>query len=114
MKTMTSALPLRNSVSSVTNLAARLSGQARAGQIRIAPRAYAVVETQVQAECIGDLTLKGFHKPVTVLNVLGLTAAERQSRPSSTLLRTCCVMIQERPFRRHRSVVISAAHSPSG
>jgi len=39
-------------------------------------RAYAVVETQVQAECIGDLTLKGFHKPVTDFNVLGLTAAE--------------------------------------
>jgi adenylate cyclase len=47
---MTSAVALRNSVSSVTNMAARLCGEARAGQILMSPRAYAVVEAQVQAE----------------------------------------------------------------
>jgi adenylate cyclase len=63
-------------IGSVTNMAARLCGEARTGQILISPRAYAVVETQVQAEPVGELTLKGFHKPVTVFNVLGLNAVE--------------------------------------
>jgi len=59
-------------IGSVTNLASRLCGEARAGQILVAPRTYAATESIVKAECIGDMTLKGFLKPVTVYNILEL------------------------------------------
>ena len=59
-------------IGSVVNLASRLCGEARDGQILIGSRAFAAVEASVEAEHIGDLTLKGFHKPVTTFNVLGL------------------------------------------
>ena len=59
-------------IGSVVNLASRLCGEARAGQILIASRVYAAVEALVEAEHRGELTLKGFHKPVTAFNVLGL------------------------------------------
>lgn len=64
------------SIGTVVNLASRLCGEAHAGQILIGPRAYTAVEASVEAERIGDLTLKGFHKPVTAFNVLGLKAME--------------------------------------
>jgi adenylate cyclase len=51
-------------VGSVVNLAARLCGEARGGQILLADRAFAAVEGTVAAEPLGPLTLKGFHRPV--------------------------------------------------
>lgn len=59
-------------IGSVTNLASRLCGEARAGQVLITQRAYAATESMVQAECVGNLSLKGFLKPVTVYNILEL------------------------------------------
>jgi adenylate cyclase len=59
-------------IGSVTNLANRLCGEARAGQILVTPRAYAATESMVRADGIGDLSLKGFLKPVTVYNILEL------------------------------------------
>jgi adenylate cyclase len=56
----------------VTNLAARLCDQARGGQILISQRVYAVVEELVEAEPTGELSLKGFHKPVPAFNVMRL------------------------------------------
>jgi adenylate cyclase len=70
-------------IGSVTNLAARLCGEASAGQILITQRAYGAAETRVKAECIGDLTLKGFHKPVTVFNVVGVEEAEFRRNAAS-------------------------------
>jgi class 3 adenylate cyclase len=61
-------------IGSVTNMAARLCGEAAAGQILLSPRAYVAVEARVRADCIGDMTLKGFLKPVTVYNVLSFAA----------------------------------------
>ncbi len=59
-------------IGSVSNLAARLCEQARAGQILITPRVYAEVGDVAEVEPIGELTFKGFHKPVSVFQVLGM------------------------------------------
>ncbi len=48
----------------VTNLAARLSDQAAAGQILLSQRAFAALEEQVEAEPVADLQVKGFARPV--------------------------------------------------
>ena len=57
-------------IGTVTNLAARLCGEARPGQILIPRRLYAAVDSLVDVEPLGELTLKGFAKPVTTFNVL--------------------------------------------
>jgi adenylate cyclase len=59
-------------IGNVTNLASRLCGEAKSGQIVISKRLLATVEEAVEVEPIGELTLKGFHRPVTAYNVLGL------------------------------------------
>jgi adenylate cyclase len=56
----------------VTNLAARLCDQARGGQILISQRVYAEVEELVKTEIAGELSLKGFHKPMPTFNVVEL------------------------------------------
>jgi adenylate cyclase len=56
----------------VTNLAARLSDEATAGQILIPQRLYAEVEDDVDVERAGEYTLKGFPRPVAAFNVLGV------------------------------------------
>ena len=57
-------------IGTVTNLAARLCGEARPGQILISRRLYGALETLVDVEPAGELALKGFAKPVTAFNVL--------------------------------------------
>jgi adenylate cyclase len=59
-------------VGSVVNLAARLCGEAEAGQILVDRRVYAAVEALVEAEPTGELTLKGFHRPVPAFNIRAL------------------------------------------
>ncbi|HEV2356974.1 MAG TPA: response regulator [bacterium] len=59
-------------IGAVTNLASRLCGEALAGQILISQRVCAMVEDAVDAEPLGELTLKGLSRPVTVFNVLQL------------------------------------------
>jgi class 3 adenylate cyclase len=59
-------------IGTVTNLAARLCGEARPGQILIAPRVLAEVEELVETEELGPLTLKGFARPVAPLNLVRL------------------------------------------
>jgi len=59
-------------IGAVTNLAARLCGEARHGQILISERVRHFVKDLVHAEPVGVLTLKGFHKPVSAYNVAGL------------------------------------------
>jgi adenylate cyclase len=56
-------------VGSVINLASRLCDEAQSGQILISQRVFAVVERLVEAEHIGDLDLKGFHRPMPTYNV---------------------------------------------
>jgi class 3 adenylate cyclase len=59
-------------IGTVTNLAARLCGEARPGQILISQRLLGTVEELVAVEPVGELALKGFHRLVTTHNVLGL------------------------------------------
>lgn len=54
----------------VTNLAARLCGEARPGQILISKRLLAATGDVFEVEPVGELTLKGMHRAVTAFNVL--------------------------------------------
>ena len=56
----------------VVIMASRLSSEAAAGQILLSQRAFAAVEDLVVGESIGDVSLKGFSRPVPVHNVVGL------------------------------------------
>jgi len=62
-------------IGSVTNLAARVCEQAGRGQILITQRVYAAAEEIVIAQPVGDLSLRGFSRPVRVYDVAGLDAA---------------------------------------
>jgi hypothetical protein len=61
-------------IGTVTNLAARLCGEARGGQILVSRRLYTAVADLVEAEPLGELTLRGFARPVTAFNVLAARA----------------------------------------
>lgn len=62
-------------IGSVANLASRLCDEARNGQILITESVHAAIEELVEVDRIGELTLKGFPKPVPVLQVVGLKHA---------------------------------------
>jgi len=59
-------------IGTVTNLAARLCGEAAPGQVLISRRVLTSVEDVVEAESVGERELKGFIKPVSTFNILGL------------------------------------------
>jgi class 3 adenylate cyclase len=59
-------------IGTVCNLAARLCGEASDGQILISPRVFAKIEKKVEASPVGELSLKGFHRPIAAHNVIGL------------------------------------------
>jgi class 3 adenylate cyclase len=56
-------------IGNVTNLAARLCGEAAAGQILVSARVGAAVEAMIDAEDMGALTLKGLARPVPTWSV---------------------------------------------
>jgi len=62
-------------IGTVTNLAARLCGEAKPGQILVSKRLLAATADLFEVESVGELTLKGLHRPVTAYNVLGTRAA---------------------------------------
>ena len=59
-------------IGTVTNLGARLCGEAAAGQIVVSQRVAVDVENLAELEPLGALALKGFHSPVRAHNVKGL------------------------------------------
>ncbi len=59
-------------VGNVTNLAARLSSEAKGGQILTNQRTLSKIEDLVEAEPLEELHLKGFHRPVAVFNIVKL------------------------------------------
>jgi adenylate cyclase len=63
-------------IGTVTNLAARLCGEAAAGQILISAKVAAAVEGLIDAEDRGFLTLKGMARPVPIWSVRGLTTRD--------------------------------------
>jgi DNA-binding response OmpR family regulator len=56
-------------IGTVTNLAARLCAEARPGQILVPRRVLGAVESLVESEPVGELTLRGFLKPVAAFNI---------------------------------------------
>ena len=56
----------------VTNMASRLCSEAKAGQILISQPVFALVEELVEVEDAGELSLKGFHRPVPACSVIKL------------------------------------------
>jgi adenylate cyclase len=63
----------------VCSLAARLCAQAKGGQTLVSRRVLAAVEDVVTAESIGDLTLKGFQRPVPTFNIVEWAGAPAPS-----------------------------------
>jgi class 3 adenylate cyclase/CheY-like chemotaxis protein len=59
-------------IGAVCSLAARLCAQAKGGQTLVSQRVLACIDNLVDFESVGELTLKGFHRPVPAYNVLGL------------------------------------------
>jgi len=57
-------------IGSVINLASRLCDEARPGQVIISQRAFGAVEQSVEAASVGELSLKGFAKPVAAYEIL--------------------------------------------
>jgi adenylate cyclase len=55
---------------SVINLAARLCDEAKPGQIVISQRAFGAIEHRVEASHIGQLSLKGFSRPIDAYEVV--------------------------------------------
>jgi class 3 adenylate cyclase len=62
-------------IGTVTNLAARLCGEAKDGQILISQRVATAVEDVTSLEKIGQLSLKGLSQAVPVYNVVAVTAS---------------------------------------
>jgi class 3 adenylate cyclase len=58
-------------IGSVTNLASRLCSEAKGGQILTNQKTLAQIEDLVNAETLGEVTLKGIWHPVPVFNITG-------------------------------------------
>jgi class 3 adenylate cyclase len=59
-------------IGTVTNLASRLCGEAKPGQILVSQRLLGTVEELTEAEPVGELRLKGFQRDITAYNILRL------------------------------------------
>jgi adenylate cyclase len=62
-------------IGTVTNLAARLCGEAKPGQILVSRKLCGMVEDLASAEPVGELALKGFSRPVSAFNLTALKPA---------------------------------------
>ena len=58
-----------SAIGSVPNLSARLCGESKNGQILVSSRVAASLEGIQKLEPMGELNLKGFHKPVPAYNI---------------------------------------------
>ena len=59
-------------IGTVTNLAARLCGEAKPGQILVSRHLLGTAKELVEAEAVGELSLKGFQRSITAYNILRL------------------------------------------
>ena len=64
-----------DAIGNVTNLAARLCGEAKGGQIVTDRKTLNKIEDAVTAEPLSELQLKGFSRPVPAFNIAGLRTA---------------------------------------
>ncbi len=58
-------------IGTVTNLAARLCGEAKGGEVLLSQRVMGALDGQFATEAVGELALKGFQKPVPAFRLLG-------------------------------------------
>jgi adenylate cyclase len=65
-------------VGSVVNLAARLCGEAKNGQVLADRRVFAAVDSAVQSTALGELSLRGFHRPIAAYHVSALKTVEER------------------------------------
>jgi class 3 adenylate cyclase len=63
-------------IGSVTNLAARLCAEAAPWEVYVTQRVQAAMGGRAVTDPVGDLTLRGFSRPVSVFTVRGLDAAQ--------------------------------------
>ena len=63
------------SIGSVTNLSARLCAEAASWQILVTQRVNAAAEDLIVSRLVGELTLRGFSRPVRAFEVSGLDSA---------------------------------------
>jgi class 3 adenylate cyclase/CheY-like chemotaxis protein len=56
----------------VVNLAARLCGEAKSGQILVDGKVHTAVETLTEFEPVGELELKGFQRPIAAFDIRSL------------------------------------------
>ena len=66
-------------IGTVTNLAARLCAEAAGGQILISQRVQGFVADFARTDPIGEISLKGFHRPVVAYTVAGYVTAPEQA-----------------------------------
>jgi adenylate cyclase len=59
-------------IGNVPNLAARLCGEAKPGEILVSQRFLGSIDDLVEAEPRGELVLKGFHRPIVAYNIVRL------------------------------------------
>jgi adenylate cyclase len=69
-------------IGSIPNLASRLCSEAKNGQILISQRVRAEVEEIADLEPVGELTLKGIHRPIAAFNVRRLKVVSRELEQS--------------------------------
>jgi class 3 adenylate cyclase len=72
-----------SAIGGVTNLASRLCGEAQPSQIVISQRAFGSIEASVEAAHIGNLTLKGFNRPIAAYEILRWRAESQVSGEST-------------------------------
>ena len=63
-------------IGTVTNLSARLSSLAKAGQILVSQRVMAGAEEVAVGRSLGPLELRGFSKPLVAYEIVGLSEDE--------------------------------------
>jgi adenylate cyclase len=74
-------------IGAVCSLAARLCAEAKGGQVLISQRVLAAIEPLVRVESIGELTLKGFHRPVPTFNVLSVSDSDERAGAQASVKR---------------------------
>jgi class 3 adenylate cyclase len=65
-------------IGTVTNLAARLCGEADAGQVLVSQRVFSAVDAVAAGEPVGALELKGFSRPIRVFRVSNMINSSAQ------------------------------------
>jgi adenylate cyclase len=88
-------------IGSVTNLAARLCGDAGDWEVRVTDRVLAGLGDRARTDLIGDVRPKGFSRPVRVHAVRSLTTEPRSTEPHSTETHP----IETHPTEQHKEQV---------